>query len=68
MFYLDCVVECIGDINKCYSEMSAHLREVFPVCTVNDFFWETDEDALRLEMARTRNTKCEGQETLGLVG
>ena len=68
MFYLDCVVECLGDIAKLYSDMSAHLREVFPVCTVNDLFWETDVDALRLEMTRTSNMKCQGQATMGLVG
>ena len=48
-------------MSKLYESLAARIKEALPECRVEDLFWETDEKALRMEMAQTCNTKAAGQ-------
>ena len=54
-------LECLGDIAKTYSELASVVLNGLPKCRINDLFFETDEQALRLEMKRQSSSASEGQ-------
>ncbi len=65
IFILDEVLETVGDIKKMYSILVNILQKKLPECRVQDMFFETDADALRAEMMRSRNENAEGRRVFG---
>lgn len=53
-------LECLGDIAKTDSELASVVLNGLPKCRINDLFFETDEQALRLEMKRRSSSASEG--------
>lgn len=60
MFYLESVLEPTGSAKQLYKNMAMHVSSVLPSCTVEDFFFETDPEALRHEMAKNCAEHPEG--------
>lgn len=54
------ILDCIGDMTEAYAELTRHLKSVLPKLSVDDFFFENDEEALRLEMSRNANNNATG--------
>lgn len=60
VFYLESVLEPIGSPKKLYKDMAMHVSSVLPSCTVEDFFFETEPEALRHEMMKNSAEHPEG--------
>jgi hypothetical protein len=62
IYYLAEVVEPIAKPKELYAAIVAHIAATLPECTIDDFFFETDPEALRLEMKRNASSAddCEG--------
>ena len=52
VYYLEAALQKVGDVKKLYDQITKHLRETLPECNVDDFFFETDPEALRLDMVK----------------
>lgn len=52
---------------KLYQELAEHVTKTLPPCQVEDFFFEQDDQALRMEMRRScadhkEGPNCPGEE------
>lgn len=53
VFFLRSLLKPVRCAKDLYALLTAKVRETLPKCHIEDFFFEKDEEALRLEMHRS---------------